>query len=1101
MLRHSKRFSSLVTDRAGKQWKISVAALINRRPLLTESLDPEIAFLFDHSIEAQSRDSCLSEWEKVANDQEQMIKDKAAGKILGELPFSESKTNIRDRKQLVLNAHLDKELNFQNSSFKAPHDELVLVDKNGQLPKINLDPNLDALELAQKASESTGENIEISFTSPYPTGHYEVVFDEKRSSEENCFGEKVFIYHGMSGNIAIFAEKSVLGCEEVNSAVRRLKETAGFECVEFTTFDDVRENQAAFDGDDLIFLVEDFSGPLFESILRNFTQREPKITIFGKSYFLYVCEDRENEGIKYSRGRHIFNTALLGKFVVVGGGPRSTNNKSNKLCKYMGAQVKDQISLKIDYLFTTNMRTKKYVDASKFNVPIYKRELIFDIWEKRKNPNFFRELSENKEDLDKWRPPPFEDYKMRFMGFPDDEAAQLQEELMNHGGRMVHKDDPDLDLIVIPNDMPKPVSISTDDLEKMVVVEWFWSCIQVGYRLDSAQYPPSWYGKVYETMLENTEYADESGGVSLIASPNRLNVSKSGETRYELLRDLALKFGITDAEIDDFDDPQKPVKSRRSLLTAVVDGVSKKRETGKDDAQEKIEKARVARKFICSEISTVEKNYVKILQHIISEYKSKLEEARLIPEAECKQIFGNLAELCNIHTEMNDAIEGEMNNWSDETQLGQMIGGYGDRLLKEYPPYINYLEHSLEKVKSLTEKSTKFRAFLKSTQARSTYKFDLVDMLTRPVQHLPRYLLLLKDLKAKTEVMNKDHKDIEHLDKALEIIHKVTKTVNQARGKAEDQFALIDLLNNEIDKCPMYLISAQRRIVARYNCVGLDASACLGTKLNDKLCVILFNDILMICQRRSSRKVRRQPSDRGATPGRGTSKKEALEYKIHFSLTKVVNVLRVKETSEVQRCISIAILLPINHKEQLSLFTHQIGKDEDKESILTTLCDTIIKDRDGDREMMKDIISETELSNLNINLKEINQSGATTAKKIKLTMAKGLKKFSSRAHLEPSEPNSLTAADRYDSDASLASISSNISLVQNSTGLPYNDTPSKYKSPLKSGFSTVRGILSGSVKKKNRPSKQIISSSNFESLDTQHAFQPPKSLPPRPTKK
>lgn len=137
----------------------------------------------------------------------------------------------------------------------------------------------------------------------------------------------------------------------------------------------------------------------------------------------------------------------------------------------------------------------------------------------------------------------------------------------------------------------------------------------------------------------------------------------------------------------------------------------------------------------------------------------------------------------------------------------------------------------------------------------------------------------------------------------------------------------------------------------------------------------------MICRRRSSRKVTRQPSDRGATPGRGTSKRDALDYKIHFSLTKVINLLRVKETSEVQRCISIAI----NHKEQrksrnlfvykcifvVSLFTHQIGKDEDKESILTKLCDTIVKDRDGDREMMKDIISETEHSNLNINLKVI----------------------------------------------------------------------------------------------------------------------------------
>jgi len=47
-----------------------------------------------------------------------------------------------------------------------------------------------------------------------------------------------------------------------------------------------------------------------------------------------------------------------------------------------------------------------------------------------------------------------------------------------------------------------------------------------------------------------------------------------------------------------------------------------------------------------------------------------------------------------------------------------------------------------------------------------------------------------------------------------------------------------------------------------------------------------------------------------------------------------------------------------------------------------------------------------------ISLQEINQPGATTAKKMKLTLQKGLKKFSSKAHLEPSEPTSLTAADR-----------------------------------------------------------------------------------------
>jgi hypothetical protein len=142
-----------------------------------------------------------------------MIKDKAAGKILGELPFSESKSNIRDRKQLVLNAHLENEMLFNDSkSFKSPYEQLVLVDRNGQLPKIAFDSSklekltaaltftpfldMDGLELAQKAAESTKENLEINFTSPYPQAHYETVFDEKKATEENCIGEKVFIYHG-----------------------------------------------------------------------------------------------------------------------------------------------------------------------------------------------------------------------------------------------------------------------------------------------------------------------------------------------------------------------------------------------------------------------------------------------------------------------------------------------------------------------------------------------------------------------------------------------------------------------------------------------------------------------------------------------------------------------------------------------------------------------------------------------------------------------------------------------------------------------------------------------------------------------------------------
>jgi hypothetical protein len=54
-----------------------------------------MGYLLNHNIELQSKNSCLSDWEIVANEQEQLIKDKAAGKIKGDLPFANSNANIR----------------------------------------------------------------------------------------------------------------------------------------------------------------------------------------------------------------------------------------------------------------------------------------------------------------------------------------------------------------------------------------------------------------------------------------------------------------------------------------------------------------------------------------------------------------------------------------------------------------------------------------------------------------------------------------------------------------------------------------------------------------------------------------------------------------------------------------------------------------------------------------------------------------------------------------------------------------------------------------------------------------------------------------------
>ena len=70
-----------------------------------------------------------------------------------------------------------------------------------------------------------------------------------------------------------------------------------------------------------------------------------------------------------------------------------------------------------------------------------------------------------------------------------------------------------------------------------------------------------------------------------------------------------------------------------------------------------------------------------------------------------------------------------------------------------------------------------FKALSQATYSRQ----DLSDLLSLPVQRLPRYALLLGELRKKTEGVDPTHPDINHLDTAIQQIKKVTRQVNSAK--------------------------------------------------------------------------------------------------------------------------------------------------------------------------------------------------------------------------------------------------------------------------------------------------------------------------------
>ena len=117
---------------------------------------------------------------------------------------------------------------------------------------------------------------------------------------------------------------------------------------------------------------------------------------------------------------------------------------------------------------------------------------------------------------------------------------------------------------------------------------------------------------------------------------------------------------------------------------------------------------------------------------------------------------------------------------------------------------------------------------------------------------------------------------------------------------------------NEIEGAPNLLLSAQRHYITRYNSTVAESSAALNMKVGDKLCILVFSDLLVICKRKRSLlgKNDRKGTD-GRTPSRVNSgrkeKKEELVYRGLINAVEIMKILDIKETFECQRCFSYCV--------------------------------------------------------------------------------------------------------------------------------------------------------------------------------------------------
>ena len=203
-----------------------------------------------------------------------------------------------------------------------------------------------------------------------------------------------------------------------------------------------------------------------------------------------------------------------------------------------------------------------------------------------------------------------------------------------------------------------------------------------------------------------------------------------------------------------------------------------------------------------------------------------------------KLLFADISGLINFHRQFL-------------RDLRECKGNIGEAIIKnvdnfdKYQAYAKYYEQAVKKLKDLEEKSLTFKTFLEQARQRPECKrMSLNDLLISPIQRIPRYILLLKEI---IKNLPQERKGI--LQEALSKITNVAQDVNESKKQFDRVLGMFEL-GQIIDNLPAVVIGSNRELLCKV--MGNDVTGGASSGGDQKiLMLLLFNDVLVMAKKRT----------------------------------------------------------------------------------------------------------------------------------------------------------------------------------------------------------------------------------------------------------
>ncbi|XP_026013948.1 protein ECT2 isoform X3 [Astatotilapia calliptera] len=712
-----------------------------------------------------------------------------------------------------------------------------------------------------------------------------------------------------------------------------------------------------------VFVLTQFDSPEYNYLYKH------EHRIVGPPVVLHCAA--KDEPLQFSC-RPLYSTTMLNLSLCFTGFRNKEEMKNLvNLVHHMGGTIRKDFSTKVTHLVAYSTHGEKYRLAVCMGTPILTPSWILKAWERRDDVNFH---AGDEEFRTEFKVPPFQDCVLSFLGFSEEEKANMEERTLKHGGTYLEVGNERCTHMVVEENLVKELPFSPSKNLFVVKQEWFWGSIQMDARAGESMY-----------LYEKNDSPAMKKAVSLLS----LTTPNSNRKRRRLKDTLAQL--TKETEISPFP-PRKRPSAEHSLSIGSLLDISNTPETCKALAESSkpsksstpVLSKQSARWQVSKELYQTESNYVDILSTILQLFKHPLEKegqvgGPILAQEEIKTIFGSIPDIYEVHTRIKNDLEELLTDWSENRSVGNIILKYSKELVKAYPPFVNFFEMSKETIVRCEKQKPRFHAFLKINQAKPECgRQTLVELLIRPVQRLPSVALLLNDIKKHT---SDDNPDKITLEKAIESLKEVMTHINEDKRKTEGQKQIFDVVY-EVDGCPANLLSSHRSLVYRVETIALGDQPC---DRGENVTLFLFNDCLEIARKRH-KVINTFKSPLGQTRPPPPLK--------HIALMPLSQIRRVLDLQDTEECVNAFALVvrPPTEQENL-LFSFQLaGEETVKSAWLRTLCrhvaNTICR---ADAE---DFIQCTDPDSLQVSTKDMDSTLSKASRAIKKTSKKVTRAFS-----------------------------------------------------------------------------------------------------------